>query len=282
MSADESHPSVPGQVTDVFISYSTKDKPTADAVCFKLEAEGFRCWIAPRDIMPGQEWAQSILGAIRGSKMMVLIFSSDSNSSKQVLREVELAIKNKKLLIPFRIEDTSPSGSMEYYLAVPHWLDAMTDPLDKHIQDLLVVVRKVAAQQAEPAGKQPATQEAAPPEPARHEAAKEPAIQEEPAPQAKAGKPMSYGIAIAAIVAVLAVAGFLFMGGNGKSGAKLWEFETGSAVHSSPAIGSDGTVYVGSEDNKLYAFKTDSEGLAKSPWPMRGQNAQHTGRALKK
>ena len=69
---------------------------------------------------------------------------------------------------------------------------------------------------------------------------------------------------------------------NGKTGVKLWEFKTGSGVHSSPAIGSDGTVYVGSYDNKLYAIKTDSKGPAKSPWPMRGQNAQHTGRAPKK
>jgi hypothetical protein len=52
-------------------------------------------------------------------------------------------------------------------------------------------------------------------------------------------------------------------------------------VRSSTAIGSDGTVYVGSDDNKLYAIKTDSKGLAKSPWPMRGQNPQHTGRAPK-
>jgi serine/threonine protein kinase len=66
---------------------------------------------------------------------------------------------------------------------------------------------------------------------------------------------------------------------NPKSGVKLWEFETGDGVSSSPAIGSDGTVYVGSVDNKLYAFKTDSKGPAKSPWPMLGQNAQHTGRA---
>jgi outer membrane protein assembly factor BamB len=69
---------------------------------------------------------------------------------------------------------------------------------------------------------------------------------------------------------------------NGKTGDKLWEFETRYRVFSSPAIGSDGTVYGGSEDNKLYAIKTDSKGLAKSPWPMRGQNPQHTGRALKK
>ena len=66
---------------------------------------------------------------------------------------------------------------------------------------------------------------------------------------------------------------------NGQSGVKLWEFKTGGFVDSSPAIGSDGTVYVGSHDSKLYAIKTDSKGLAKSPWPMRGQNPQHTGRA---
>ena len=69
---------------------------------------------------------------------------------------------------------------------------------------------------------------------------------------------------------------------SGKSGGKLWEFETGGAVDSSPAIGSDGTVYVGSRDKKLYAIKTDSKGLAKSPWPMRGQNPRHTGRVMKK
>ncbi|MDP6036600.1 MAG: PQQ-binding-like beta-propeller repeat protein, partial [Verrucomicrobiota bacterium] len=69
---------------------------------------------------------------------------------------------------------------------------------------------------------------------------------------------------------------------NGKTGVKKWEFETGNGVYSSPTIGPDGTVYVGSSDKKLYAIKTDSKGLAKSPWPMRGQNARHTGRVMKK
>ena len=62
------------------------------------------------------------------------------------------------------------------------------------------------------------------------------------------------------------------------AGTKLWEFVTGGDVGSSPAIGSDGTVYVGSYDKKLYAFRTDSKGPAKSPWPMFGHNAQRTGR----
>ena len=64
-----------------------------------------------------------------------------------------------------------------------------------------------------------------------------------------------------------------------KPGTVLWKFETGGPVSSSPAIGSDGTVYVGSLDKKVYAIKTDSKGPAKSPWPLRGQNPPHTGRA---
>ena len=65
---------------------------------------------------------------------------------------------------------------------------------------------------------------------------------------------------------------------SSKTGIKLWEFKSEDIVFSSPAIGADGTVYVGSGDfvrygnKKIYAIKTDSTGLAKSPWPMRGQN----------
>ena len=65
---------------------------------------------------------------------------------------------------------------------------------------------------------------------------------------------------------------------NGKTGDKLWEFKTAGELLSSLALGSHGTVYVGSTDKKLYAIKTASKDLAKSPWPMRGQNPQHTGR----
>ena len=87
----------------------------------------------------------------------------------------------------------------------------------------------------------------------------------------------------------IGVDGIVYVGSNdwkvyaldGKSGVKKWEFSTGGGVHSSPVIGNDGTVYVGSTDNKVYAIATSSKGPAKSPWPMRGQNARHTGRTPK-
>jgi hypothetical protein len=47
-----------------FISYSSKDKPAADATCAVLESAGIRCWIAPRDIRPGTEYGAAIIDAI--------------------------------------------------------------------------------------------------------------------------------------------------------------------------------------------------------------------------
>ncbi len=38
---------------DVFISYSSDDKLIADAICAELESRRIRCWIAPRDALPG-------------------------------------------------------------------------------------------------------------------------------------------------------------------------------------------------------------------------------------
>ena len=101
------------------------------------------------------------------------------------------------------------------------------------------------------------------------------------APARESRKKWAYGIAAA--VALIVGAALFFSGKPEKqAGTVLWEFKTGGYVDSSPAIGSDGTVYVGSNDKKLYAIKTESLGLAKSPWPMCGQNARHTGRVMKK
>ena len=125
---------------DVFISYSSKDKLVADAVCASLEAAKIRCWITPRDILPGQDWAESIEGAITKCKILVLIFSSYSNNSKQIAREISLAFNSEVTVIPFRIEDIEPKGAMKYYLLNTHWQDALTPPMENHIKKLIEIV----------------------------------------------------------------------------------------------------------------------------------------------
>lgn len=125
---------------EVFVSYSHHDKPQADAVCATLEAKGIRCWIAPRDVIPGQEWGAAIVNAIRSARVMVLVFSSHANASPQIRREVERAVNAETVLIPFRIEDVAPAEALEFFLGAPHWLDALTPPLDAHLERLAAAV----------------------------------------------------------------------------------------------------------------------------------------------
>jgi hypothetical protein len=130
---------------DVFVSYSHHDKPQADAVCATLEAKGIRCWMAPRDIVPGQEWGGAIVDAIQSSRVMVLVFSNHANASPQIRREVQLAVDAETVLIPFRIEDVAPSQSLKYFLGTPHWLDALTPPLEAHLERLSAAVASFLA-----------------------------------------------------------------------------------------------------------------------------------------
>ncbi|MFZ3374418.1 MAG: toll/interleukin-1 receptor domain-containing protein, partial [Chthoniobacterales bacterium] len=126
---------------DVFISYAIADKLTADAACAALEGEGIRCWIAPRDVLPGMDYAEAIIEAIEKARGMLLIFSSNANRSNQVKREVERAVHHGIPIIPFRIEDVPPNRALEYFISAPHWLDALTPPLEQHLKHLASTIR---------------------------------------------------------------------------------------------------------------------------------------------
>src|SRR5438093_3034823 len=110
--------------TDVFISYSTRNTDTAQAICSTLETAGLSCWIAPRNILPGQTWSEAIIDGINGSEVLVLLYTSASNASPQVLREVERAVSKRLGLIAVRLQDVAPSKAMEYLVSVSHWLEA--------------------------------------------------------------------------------------------------------------------------------------------------------------
>jgi DNA-binding beta-propeller fold protein YncE len=121
---------------DVFISYSSEDKTVADAVCATLESRKIRCWIAPRDVTPGQAFAASLINAVKSSRVMVLVLSEDSNQSQYVLRELNEAVDKGIPIIPFRIEDVDPSEELRFYIKSLHWLDAMDPPLERHLKRL--------------------------------------------------------------------------------------------------------------------------------------------------
>lgn len=121
---------------DVFISYSTKDKTIADAVCAKLEENKIRAWIAPRDVPAGANFAQSIIRAINTCQVFVLVWSANTNTSNHILNEINQAFDRGITIIPFRIQDIQPTDEMRYYFGRTHWLDAITPPLENHIKTL--------------------------------------------------------------------------------------------------------------------------------------------------
>jgi hypothetical protein len=126
---------------DVFICHSAKDKTTADAVCAMLESNGVRCWIAPRDVTPGMEWSECIIDAIEECRVMVLVFTTNANESGQIRREIERAVNRGVAILPIRIEDILPARALEYFIGNVHWLDALTPPLESHIQNLAGTVK---------------------------------------------------------------------------------------------------------------------------------------------
>lgn len=126
----------------IFISHSSKDRLIADSVCSILEKEDLKCWIAPRDIPPGQEWPVAIVNAVVTSKLMVLIFSDNANHSQDVAKETLLAIKSDIPVFPVKIEDSEPKGAMIYYLADKEWHDVSNQPLPEEMKNVVNTIRK--------------------------------------------------------------------------------------------------------------------------------------------
>src|ERR1700692_1313363 len=126
---------------DAFISYSQPDHACAFELVARLEAEGINCWIAPRDIVPSADWAAEIMDAISSARLMILVYSANSNLSPQVRREVERAVHKQLRILTFRIENVPPSKSLEFFLSAQHWMDAFPPPLEPHYARLCTYLK---------------------------------------------------------------------------------------------------------------------------------------------
>jgi hypothetical protein len=125
----------------VFISHSSKDKAIGDEICRFLETNGISCWIAPRNVIPGKNYGAAIVEAIDECAVFLLILTSESNKSGQVVREVERAASANAVIIPLRVEPVPPSRDLEFYVSSSHWLDATEKPLAKHLGKLLDAIK---------------------------------------------------------------------------------------------------------------------------------------------
>jgi TIR domain len=126
---------------DIFISYSQPDRACAFELVGWLEEQGIDCWIAPRDIAPSADWAAEIIDAISAARIMILVYSANSNLSPQVRREVERAVHRQLSILTFRTEDVPPSKSLEFFLSAQHWMDAFPPPREPHYARLCAYIK---------------------------------------------------------------------------------------------------------------------------------------------
>ncbi|MBK5265459.1 MAG: TIR domain-containing protein, partial [Alphaproteobacteria bacterium] len=137
----------------VFISHSSKDRALAEQMRDAIEQAGIGAWMAPRDVMPGQNYGEAIIEAINACKVLVILFTDNSNRSPSVLREVERAVSKDLVVVTFRAEKIVPSNALEYFLSSQHWLDAWDGPPEKHLPNLVDVTKQLVGGQLDAAGR---------------------------------------------------------------------------------------------------------------------------------
>jgi len=111
----------------IFISYSSIDQEVAETLCDALQARGHPCWIACRNIGPGENFQESIVKAIRSSRVMLLVFTSNANNSDEIKKELVLAGRHRVTVVPVRVEDVVPNDAFAYEFATRQWIDLFKD-----------------------------------------------------------------------------------------------------------------------------------------------------------
>jgi TolB-like protein len=147
-----------------FISYASQDSGVAASICAALESDGITCWMAPRDVRPGDFYADAIVQAINACQLLVLVLSESSIASAHVLREVERASAKQRPVISFRIDSAALPPGLEYFLSTSQWLDASGGRLEPSLTKLVEAVRRrstAPAAQTLPSGTTPQAGKAA-------------------------------------------------------------------------------------------------------------------------
>jgi TolB-like protein len=132
----------PGATAPVFISYASQDAAVANAIVENLEHHGIKCWIAPRDVTPGSQYADEIVAAINEAKVVVLVLSENAVASPHVGRETERAASKRRRIIVLRTDTAPLTRSFEYFLSESQWIDVTALGVPAALTKLTQAVRQ--------------------------------------------------------------------------------------------------------------------------------------------
>ena len=123
MDAAVPEPLVPDENAPVFVSYSRRDGDVVYPMVAEVEAAGRPVWIDKDEIHAGGNWAGMIVRAIRDSDTFCLMCSAEAFQSDNVRREIYIADKYKRKLLPVRLDFSEMPEDFEYFLIDRQWLD---------------------------------------------------------------------------------------------------------------------------------------------------------------
>ena len=93
-----------------------------------MKGAGRAVWIDKGGINPGENWAGEIVRGIKGAKGVMVMCSPSAFESDHIKREVYLADRYKKPLLPVFIEDAKPPEDFEYFFAGVQMLKLFETP----------------------------------------------------------------------------------------------------------------------------------------------------------
>lgn len=107
----------------VFVSYAHDDAVAVGPVVAAVERAGRPVWIDKSDISAGAGWAGEIVRAIRNAEGVMVLCTPAAFRSDHVKREVYLADRYRKPLLPVMLAPAPLPEDFEYFFAGLQWLE---------------------------------------------------------------------------------------------------------------------------------------------------------------
>jgi hypothetical protein len=136
-------PSAPPKTNEIFISYSRRDLAFVTQLHQELSQRGISAWFDKESIQVADQWRTSIVEGIRDCNVFVLVLSPDSTASENVRKEVDLAERYKKRIVPLMWRTTEIPVAMEYQLAGIQWIDFKETASQENFSELADVLRRL-------------------------------------------------------------------------------------------------------------------------------------------
>jgi hypothetical protein len=130
----------PPQSDAVFVSYASANAPLVLPVIDAATQAGRTFWLDRKGIPASESWAGEIVRAIRAAPGVLVMCSKAAFESDHVKREIYLADRYRKKLVPIFIEQADPPEDFEYFFAGVQSLNLFETPEAERPEALIRVL----------------------------------------------------------------------------------------------------------------------------------------------